>query len=93
MALLRKASGPTTALPYCHRPVLPSDANDGNPQRSLLRISAVYPSARLLSRKVKLFVEFMQSEFLKIPLLHPRSPSRPVPRIRSKPGVAVPAKH
>ena len=58
-----------------------------------IRISAVYPSARLLSRKVKLFVEFMQDEFLKIPLLHPRSPSRPVPRIRSKPGVAVPAKH
>lgn len=58
-----------------------------------IRISAVYPSARLLSRKVKLFVEFMQEEFLKIPLLHPRSPSRPVPRIRSKPGVAVPAKH
>ncbi len=56
-----------------------------------LRISAVYPSARLLSRKVKLFVEFMQGEFLKIPLLHPRSPSRPVPRIRSKPAVAVPS--
>ncbi len=54
-----------------------------------IRISAVYPSARLLSRKVKLFVEFMQGEFLKIPLLHPRSPSRPVPRIRAKPGVAV----
>jgi DNA-binding transcriptional LysR family regulator len=57
-----------------------------------IRISAVYPSARLLSRKVKLFVEFMQAEFLKIPLLHPRSPSRLVPRIRSKPGVAVPSK-
>ncbi len=59
---------------------------------SPIRISAVYPSARLLSRKVKLFVEFMQEEFLRIPLLHPRSPSRPVPRIRSKPGVAMPAK-
>ena len=57
-----------------------------------IRISAVYPSARLLSRKVKLFVEFMQDEFLKIPLLHPRSPSRPVPRIRSKPAVATAAK-
>ena len=57
-----------------------------------IRISAVYPSARLLSRKVKLFVEFMQQEFLKIPLLHPRSPTRPIPRIRSKPGVAVPSK-
>ncbi len=57
-----------------------------------IRISAVYPSARLLSRKVKLFVEYMQQEFLKIPLLHPRSPSRPVPRIRSKPGVATPAR-
>jgi DNA-binding transcriptional LysR family regulator len=55
-------------------------------------ISAVYPSARLLSRKVKLFVDFLQQEFLKIPLLHPRSPTRPIPRIRSKPGVAVPAK-
>ncbi len=49
-----------------------------------VRISAVYPSARLLSRKVKLFVDFMQQEFLKIPLLHPRTPSRPVPRIRAK---------
>jgi DNA-binding transcriptional LysR family regulator len=57
-----------------------------------IRISAVYPSARLLSRKVKLFVDFIQQEFLKIPLLHPRSPTRPIPRIRSKPGVAVPAR-
>jgi len=57
-----------------------------------IHISAVYPSARLLSRKVKLFVDFMQQEFLKIPLLHPRSPTRPIPRIRSKPGVAVPSK-
>jgi DNA-binding transcriptional LysR family regulator len=56
-----------------------------------IRISAVYPSARLLPRKVKLFVDFIQQEFLKIPLLHPRSPTRPIPRIRSKPGVAVPA--
>jgi DNA-binding transcriptional LysR family regulator len=56
------------------------------------RISAVYPSARLVSRKVKLFVEFVQQEFLKIPLLHPRSPTRPIPRIRSKPGVAVPSR-
>jgi DNA-binding transcriptional LysR family regulator len=56
-----------------------------------IRISAVYPSARLLSRKVKLFVDFIQQEFLKIPLLHPRSPTRPIPRIRSKPGVAVPS--
>jgi DNA-binding transcriptional LysR family regulator len=53
-----------------------------------VRISAVYPSARLLSRKVKLFVDYMQQEFLKIPLLHPRSPSRPVPRIRAKAAVA-----
>jgi hypothetical protein len=51
-----------------------------------VRISAVYPSARLLSRKVKLFVDFMQQEFVKIPLLHPRTPSRPVPRIRAKTG-------
>ena len=57
-----------------------------------IAISAVYPSARLLSRKVKLFVDFLQQEFLKIPLLHPRSPTRPIPRIRSKPGVAVPSK-
>ena len=57
-----------------------------------IRISAVYPSARLLSRKVKLFVDFIQQEFLKIPLLHPRSPTRPIPRIRSKPGVAVPSR-
>jgi len=57
-----------------------------------ISISAVYPSARLLSRKVKLFVDFLQQEFLKIPLLHPRSPTRPIPRIRSKPGVAVPSK-
>jgi DNA-binding transcriptional LysR family regulator len=53
-----------------------------------VRISAVYPSARLLSRKVKLFVDFIQQEFLKIPLLHPKSPSRPVPRIRAKAAVA-----
>lgn len=57
-----------------------------------IRISAVYPSGRLLSRKVKMFVDYMQQEFLKIPMLHPRSPSRPIPRIRSKPGVAVPTK-
>jgi DNA-binding transcriptional LysR family regulator len=56
-----------------------------------IRISAVYPSGRLLSRKVKLFVDFIQQEFLKIPLLHPRSPTRPIPRIRSKPAVAVPS--
>lgn len=49
-----------------------------------VRISAVYPSARLLSRKVKLFVETIQQAFLQIPLLHPRSPSRPVPRVRPK---------
>lgn len=55
-----------------------------------VRISAVYPSARLLSRKVKLFVDYMQQEFLKIPLLHPKSPSRPVPRIRAKATVANP---
>ncbi|HWQ40265.1 MAG TPA: LysR family transcriptional regulator [Burkholderiales bacterium] len=54
-----------------------------------VRISAVYASARLLSRKVKLFVDFMQEEFLKIPLLHPKSPSRPVPRIRAKTAVAT----
>ncbi|MGH8678821.1 MAG: LysR substrate-binding domain-containing protein, partial [Burkholderiales bacterium] len=54
-----------------------------------VRISAVYPSARLLSRKVKLFVEFMQQEFLKIPLLHPRTPSRPIPRIRPKASSTV----
>lgn len=53
-----------------------------------VRISAVYPSARLLSRKVKLFVEFVRQEFLRIPLLHPKSPSRPVPRIRAKAAVA-----
>lgn len=53
-----------------------------------VRISAIYPSARLLSRKVKLFVDFIQQEFLKIPLLHPKSPSRPVPRIRAKAAVA-----
>ena len=57
-----------------------------------IRISAVYPSARLVSRKVKLFVDFIQQEFLKIPLLHPRGPTRPIPRIRSKPGVAVPSR-
>jgi DNA-binding transcriptional LysR family regulator len=49
-----------------------------------VRISAVYPSARLLSRKVKLFVEFIQQAFLQMPLLHPKSPSRPVPRVRAK---------
>jgi LysR family transcriptional regulator, regulator for bpeEF and oprC len=53
-----------------------------------VRISAVYPSARLLSRKVKLFVDYMQQEFLRIPLLHPKSPSRPVPRIRARGSVA-----
>lgn len=57
-----------------------------------VRISAIYPSARLLSRKVKLFVEFMQQEFLKIPQLHPRTPTRPVPRIRAKTGSVGPDK-
>ncbi len=56
-----------------------------------VRISAVYPSARLLSRKVKLFIDYIQAEFLKIPLLHPRSPSRPVPRIRAKVATLEPA--
>lgn len=56
-----------------------------------VRISAVYPSARLLSRKVKLFIDYIQAEFLKIPLLHPRSPSRPVPRIRAKVAMLAPA--
>ncbi len=54
-----------------------------------IRISAVYPSTRLIPRKVKLFVDFIKDEFVKIPLLHPSKPSRPVPRLRSKPGVVV----
>jgi len=53
------------------------------------RISAVYPSTRLIPRKVKLFVDFIKDEFIKNPLLHPTKPSRPVPRLRSKPGVVV----
>ena len=56
-----------------------------------IKISAVYPSNRLISRKVKLFVDFMKEEFLKIPLLHPLTPLRPVPRLRSKPAVVVEA--
>jgi len=31
----------------------------------------------------------MKQEFLKIPMLHPDTPIRPVPRLKSKPGVAV----
>ena len=54
-----------------------------------IRISAVYPSTRLIPRKVKLFVDFIKDEFVKIPLLHPSKPSKPVPRLRSKPGVVV----
>jgi hypothetical protein len=46
----------------------------------------------LVPRKVKLFVDFMKDEFLKIPLLHPKRPSRPVPRLKSKPGVVVESK-
>jgi DNA-binding transcriptional LysR family regulator len=57
---------------------------------SPVKISAVYPSARLVSRKVKLFVDYMRQEFLRIPLLHPRSPTRPVPRIRARGAVAEP---
>ena len=57
-----------------------------------IRISAVFPSGRLVPRKVKLFVDFMKDEFLKIPLLHPKRPSRPVPRLKSKPGVVVESK-
>ncbi|MDA0238197.1 MAG: LysR family transcriptional regulator [Proteobacteria bacterium] len=56
-----------------------------------IKISAVYPSNRLIPRKVKLFVDFMKKEFLKIPLLHPLIPLRPVPRLRSKPAVVVEA--
>ncbi|MEJ6650593.1 MAG: LysR family transcriptional regulator [Burkholderiales bacterium] len=54
-----------------------------------IKISAVYPSNRLIPRKVKLFVDFMKEEFLKIPLLHPLAPLRPVPRLRSRPAVVV----
>ena len=54
-----------------------------------IKISAVYPSNRLIPRKVKLFVDFMKEEFLKIPLLHPHAPLRPVPRLRSRPAVVV----
>lgn len=54
-----------------------------------IRITAVYPSTRLTPRKVKLFVDFIKDEFVKVPLLHPSKPSRPVPRLRSKPGVVV----
>ena len=53
------------------------------------KISAVYPSSRLISRKVKLFVDFVREEFLKIPLLHPSKPMRPIPRLKSKPGIVV----
>ena len=58
----------------------------------VIKISAVYPSSRLIPRKVKLFVDFVKAEFLKISLLHPQAPLRPVPRLRSKPAVVVEAK-
>lgn len=72
---------------HVERGALVSLLNDYAPEP--IKISAVYPSSRLLSRKVKLFVDFMKQEFLKIPMLHPDTPIRPVPRLKSKPGVAV----
>ncbi len=72
---------------HVEKGALVSLLNDYAPEP--IKISAVYPSSRLLSRKVKLFVDFMKQEFLKIPMLHPDTPIRPVPRLKSKPGVAV----
>lgn len=48
-------------------------------------IHAVYPSARFLSSKVRLFLDFVRDEFLDIPALQVRAdrPKR-VPRIRAK---------
>ncbi len=55
-----------------------------------MRISAVYPSGRLVSRKVKLFVNHVQGKLLSIPLLHPRDPVRFIPRIKGKPATLAP---
>jgi len=48
-------------------------------------IHAVYPSARFLSSKVRLFLDFVRDDFLDIPALQFRTerPKR-VPRIRAK---------
>ncbi len=48
-------------------------------------IHAVYPSARLLATKVKLFLDFIRNEFLEIPTLQiaTAKPKR-MPRIRAK---------
>jgi len=54
-----------------------------------MRISAVFPSGRLVSRKVKLFVEHVEEKLLKIPLLHPTDPLKFIPRIKGKPAVVV----
>ncbi|MAW34348.1 MAG: LysR family transcriptional regulator [Proteobacteria bacterium] len=54
-----------------------------------MRISAVYPSGRLVSRKVKLFVEHVEDKLLKIPLLHPTQPLKFIPRIKGKPAVVA----
>lgn len=48
-------------------------------------IHAVYPSARFLSSKVRLFLDFVRDEFLDIPALQVRADrSKRVPRIRAK---------
>ena len=55
-----------------------------------MSISAVYPSGRLVSRKVKLFVEHVKNKLLKIPLLHPTDPVKFIPRIKGKPATVAP---
>lgn len=48
-------------------------------------IHAVYPSARFLSSKVRLFLDFLREEFLDIPALQVRTEKgKRVPRIRPK---------
>ena len=50
-----------------------------------VEIHALYPSARFLASKVRLFLDFVRDEFLQIPLLQvPVDKPKRVPRIRAK---------
>jgi DNA-binding transcriptional LysR family regulator len=68
------------------------DLHDGTLVRVLadyapppVEIHALYPSARFLASKVRLFLDFVRDEFLQIPALQvPAIKPKRVPRIRAK---------
>jgi DNA-binding transcriptional LysR family regulator len=50
-----------------------------------VEIHALYPSARFLASKVRLFLDFIRDEFLQIPALQvPADKPKRIPRIRAK---------